>query len=124
MIKLKDILNEGNWLDDIKKNNDEVLRFLVGNAKGLDSVPKTIHNRQKFDKTRDFTKEIMKQVRGNGIRIIIGLGNSKTNTISYRRFKRKEMQDLLDSGNLSKIDVEFENVAQMQRAIKNFGTSA
>ena len=124
MIKLKDILNEGDWLDDIRKDNDEIIRFLVGNAKELDSVPKTIHRRKEFKKTRDFTKELMKKIKTSGVRLKMGLGNSKTNTISYRTRSRKDMEELLKSGNLDKIDVEFENVPGMMRAIDKFGTSA
>jgi len=119
-IQLKNLLNEATHEDD----NKEVIKFLVSNAKELDLHRKTIWNRTEFKKTSDLTKELVKLMKKGGFHIKIGLQDVPNKVISYNYKKRSDMEKLLKSGNLGRIDIEYTHIPTMQGAIDKFGTSS
>ena len=112
------------YLKQIKQNNHEILRFLVGNTKELDSHQKSIWYRKEFKSTKLLIRELIKQSKNPANEFKIGMEDKKNRTVSYNRKKRSDMEKLLKSGNLGYIDIQITDQKKKGNAIDKFGTSS
>lgn len=113
------------YLKQIKQGNHEILRFLVGNSKELDSHQKSIWNRKEYKDTKSLIRDLIKKTKESPANSFkIGMHDKKNRTVNYTFRKRSDMQKLIDSGNLGSIDIEITNQDRQASAIKKFGTSS
>ena len=106
------------YLDQIKKENEEVLKFLVKNKKELQGTEFTIWKRKKYKDSTALVKELIKLSKNPAIEFKIGINGN----FIYRR--QSDMESALKKGNVKSIDIETTNKDIQGRAIKKFGTSS
>ena len=113
-----------NYLQQIKKQNEEILKFLIKNKDDLKGHQLSMWDRKEYKDVNSLVRELIKQSKNPANEFKIGLLNKKFRSMSYDYKKRSDMEKLLKSGNLGDIDIEITDIDQKANAIKQFGTSS
>jgi len=113
------------YLQQIKQDNEVILKFLLKNQKQIDNIPLSVWSRIKFKNTKSLITYLIKKTKeSKSNEFKIGLKNTKYNSSQYKRFSKQEMESLLKSGNLGSIDIEVSDSDSTGRAINKFGKSS
>ena len=120
-IQLKSLI-EGN--SPYEADNKEIIKFFVGNSKELDQYPKTLWGHTKYKDTKSLVRDLIKANHKPYTQIKVGMSDESKRIMSFNFKKRSEMEKLLKSGNLGRIEIQISDQASTKRAIDKFGTSA
>ena len=110
--------------ESIKRNNEEILKFLVKNQNDLKSTDFYLFDKLHRGDVKSFTQQLIKKTKNPAIELMMGMTLVDKNIISYKRKKRSDMENLLKSGNLGDIKVNLELSGNLGNAIKAFGKSS